>query len=115
MELPKLVKLQDMSIHIYEGTRVCMKLRYRGMQDYQDFYGTDINKLPSDIMDTLYVEHITARIEYMSDGVYPILIITASDDINMITIDKGMILNQFHHTDDPDKYNNEEGDVEHGD
>ena len=106
-EIPKMIKLSDFACHIVENTRVCMKCKFKGMNEYQDYYGTDATRLPPEILNSLYVQHITARIEYSDDGIYPLLIVTASDQVTMMTIDSGNLLQNLdqlirHDEDDED-------------
>lgn len=95
MELPRIIKLNEIVATIEDGVRVCMLCRYRGMQEYQKFYGADASKLPPEILNSLCVEKIWPSLDVFSDGMLATLNIAASDEVSYITFNpQGLFSNQ---------------------
>ena len=107
MEMPRIIKLNEIVATIANDTRVCMLCRYRGMNDYQKFYGADAAKLPQDILNSLCVEKIWPTLEVFSGGIVVTLNIAASDDVSYISFNPQWLfgnpdVNQEFHPEPPE-------------
>lgn len=91
----KPIRFIDLIPHVTSGIRLCVKCKFRGMNEYQDYYGSEIMRLPSDIIKTLYVEKITIEMDYSKSGIHPILILTISDEMTIITFDPEGLFQRF--------------------
>lgn len=91
---PHLVRLLDLIPVIQNNTRLCIKCRFKGMKEYQNYYGSELSKLPAELLNTLCVENITSKLDVCSDGIIATLVICVSDDITMISIDPSNLLQQ---------------------
>lgn len=98
-QVPSPIPLNSLVPTILEGTAVIMMISYNNSQ-YQRFEGSDAANLPPDILNKLYIEKITARMEIKDIGVFPVLVIFANDKVQYINIDLQSIFNMTKRNED---------------
>lgn len=95
MDRPQLIRLVDLVPHIINGTRTCIKVKFKGMNEYQDYYGSDASKLPPEILNSLCLEMFHVKLDFFPDGITPTLVIYASDEVTLVTFDPNPLFQQF--------------------
>lgn len=98
-QVPTPIPLNSLVPTILEGTAVIMMISYNNSQ-YQRFEGSDAANLPPEILNKLYIGKITARIEIKEIGIYPVLVIFASDKVQYVNIDLQSIFNTIKRNED---------------
>lgn len=109
MDQPRIIRLVEFVPYIEESIRVCMHCKYRGMPNYQKFYGAEASKLPPDILNSLCVEKVWVSLDTFSDGILATLNISASDSVTTITFDPSGLFGGIQNN--PDDNKPDEGEV----
>lgn len=78
-----ILKYLDVFLTIGQNTAVITHVSVNN-GNWQTYVGTEIGNLKEDILEKLYIQQITTQMSYENGGVFPVLVIYASDKVELI-------------------------------